>query len=291
MAARSAEGYYGEDLISARVRIPRRLYIEAVTVCVDYSDFLAHSLLFNKQAFDRLIVATTPTDEATRRLCEYHDIEYVISTDFYQHEGWTPPTWGQGRIYRPPFAKAKGINAALRALSQADWVVHLDADIVLPPRARDMFELAQLDGDCIYGIDRLMSKSYDDWVRHLVYPELHHDANIFVRANSFPLGVRIAPHRDPNGGWLPIGFFQMWHPGKSGIHDYPQKHHSAGRTDMQHGMRWPRERRAIIPELTAIHLESEEVRMGANWEGRRTRFFGPAGMERHTVQIARKEWL
>jgi hypothetical protein len=283
--------YASQALSPGKGRQQRRLYIEAVTVCVEYSDFLAYTVLLNKPAFDRWVIVTTPGDEATRRLCEYHDLEYVVSNRFYEPEGWQPSTHGKGQLYKPPFAKAKGINDGLKALEQKGWVLHLDADIALSPRARDMIELAALREDSIYGIDRLMAKSFEQWAAHLTCPELQHDSNIFVRGNTFPFNVRVATHRDEHGGWLPIGFFQLWHPGVSGMSDYPEQHGTAGRTDMQHAQRWPRERRGLIPELIGIHLESEEAHMSANWEGRRTRYFGPAGMERHVVQHAKKEWL
>jgi hypothetical protein len=280
--------YYYDGPVSGP--IPRKLFIEAVTVCVDYSDFLAYSMLFNKPQFDRWVVVTSPTDEATRRLCEYHDIEYVVTTSMYGQE---PTLVGHGKLYKPPFAKGDAINDGLAVLERTGWVVHIDADIVLPPRARDMIELAGLDDNYIYGIDRLMSKSFNDWATHVTYPELSHDANIFVRGNTFPFNVRVVKHRQapPLGGYCPIGFFQMWHPNASGAHTYPTRHNTAGRTDMLHADRWPRSKRGIIPEIIGIHLESEEVHMGQNWEGRRTRYFGPHGLHRHQVQHAKDEWL
>jgi hypothetical protein len=50
----------------------------------------------------------------------------------------------------------------------------------------------------------------------------------------------------------------------------------AARTDVQFALQWDRERRAIVPELVCLHLESEDAGVGANWSGRTTRPFGPA---------------
>jgi hypothetical protein len=52
-------------------------------------------------------------------------------------------------------------------------------------------------------------------------------------------------------------------------------HSDAARTDVQFGLQWDRERRALVPELVVLHLESEDAGVGANWSGRTTRPFGP----------------
>jgi uncharacterized protein YukE len=44
---------------------------------------------------------------------------------------------------------------------------------------------------------------------------------------------------------------------------------------MLFAMQWTRDRRHLIPEIIATHLESERAAMGANWNGRTTRAFGP----------------
>jgi hypothetical protein len=52
-------------------------------------------------------------------------------------------------------------------------------------------------------------------------------------------------------------------------------HSDAARTDVQFGLQWDRHRRALVPELVVLHLESEDAVTGANWSGRTTRPFGP----------------
>ena len=89
-----------------------------------------------------------------------------------------------------------------------------------------------------------------------------------MHPNRFPLGVRVTPQA--HGGWLPIGFFQMWN-AASGRLTYPDQHSDAARTDMQFAAQWPRNKRGMIPEIIAYHLESESgAPMGANWNGRMT---------------------
>jgi hypothetical protein len=232
--------------------------IDAVTVCVNYADFLAWTLPVNKTHFNRMVVVTAPEDRRTRDICEYNHVECLTTNAFYK-KGAT-------------FNKCAGINEGLRQLGSRDWICHLDADIVLPPRSREMLGKIDLQPDMIYGIDRLMCRSFDDWTRYVSKPEVQHSCDTFIQANAFPLGVRVGKLSEE--GWLPIGFFQLWNAGETGVDTYPE-HGEADRGDMPMGRKWPRAKRALIPEIVGIHLESESmINMGANWSGRTTREFG-----------------
>jgi hypothetical protein len=86
----------------------------------------------------------------------------------------------------------------------------------------------------------------------------------------FPIGTRVAFQHA--GGYVPIGFFQLWH-ADSGVTTYIDGHTDAGREDSNFAAQWPRRRRGFIPEITAYHLESEPAEMGVNWKGRKTKPF------------------
>lgn len=87
---------------------------------------------------------------------------------------------------------------------------------------------------------------------------------------------------DIHQGYVPIGFFQLFHRDSvmfEGVRQrrYPwHGHNDASRTDVQFALQWPRRQRALIPELVVAHLESEQAQVGANWNGRQTIRFGPA---------------
>ncbi|MBO0951208.1 hypothetical protein [Fibrella forsythiae] len=98
---------------------PAKRKIEAVTVCVNYADFLVQILPHIRGLFDRLVVVTTPADRYTQQVCEYYRVECIQTDAFYD----------DGAV----FNKAKGINAGLARLEMDGWVVHLDSDIYLPP--------------------------------------------------------------------------------------------------------------------------------------------------------------
>src|ERR1700757_431096 len=114
--------------------------LEAVVVCVDYDDFLAHTLPANKALFDQIVVVTTPEDENTQRLCEYHHVRCVPTDVFGVGDG--------------EFRKGAGINVGLSHLKMDGWVAHVDADIVLAPQTRVLLEQTSLDPTMVYGIDR-----------------------------------------------------------------------------------------------------------------------------------------
>lgn len=252
------------------------MYIEGLIICVNYDDILAHTLVSNKSHFDRLIVVTSLEDKATKNLCEHLNIECIQTDAFYEEDA--------------AFNKAKGINIGLAALSKKDWVIHLDADIYLPPMTRSILERIDLDPLFIYGIDRMMCPTYTAWQDYVSNPRPIHEGWIYVHPARFPMGVRVAEYMSK--GWEPIGFFQMWNPSVSKVYDYPDKHGAADRTDVLFSKKWERKRRALIPEVIAIHLDSEDLdlkEMGKNWKGRKTKRFTFEDTVKNTDEVTINE--
>lgn len=231
--------------------------IEAVTICVDYGDFLAHTLPRNKPLFDRLLVVTSSPDQRTHDICEYNHVECITTDVFFAGE--------------KAFSKSAGINIGLQALKKDGWVAHFDADIVLPPRGREMIERAAQEPKAIYGCDRICCDTFDDWCRYVSWPQVMHAGGL-IHADEFRIGARLLKEE----GWAPIGFFQLWNPGVSGNSVYPGNG-SVDHSDMAFSRLWPRSLRQMIPELIAVHLASSDEgdMMGINWRGRRSPHFGP----------------
>ena len=231
--------------------------LEAVVVCDSYHDFLRHTLPANKHIFDRIVVVTSYEDRATQRICEYNHVE-VIRSD-------------AGESRKGHFCKGCMINAGLAALSKSDWVIHLDADMVLPPQTRLLFERAELDKSCLYGIDRFNVHGYRAWEKFQQEPRLQHECDAYIHLNAFPMGTRIMTAA--GGGYIPIGFFQAFNPKGSGIERYPEGHTDAGREDMLFAKLWPRSKRHFLPEIVGYHLESDDAAMSVNWAGRKSALF------------------
>lgn len=235
------------------------MHLEAVTVCVDYADILKETIIRNKSQFDKWVVVTTPGDVDTQQLCKYHHIQCVVFDGFYDSKG--------------QINKARGINAGLNHLTKKGWVLHLDADIVLPTHTRDILEKLYLDDTCVYGCDRLMVQSYEEWAEYNYKPRPVHENYIFTHLTAFPVGTRVNQYMGE--GFNVIGFFQLWNPSKSGVQQYPEHISGFDRTDVLFQKLFKIGNRRFLPEIVVIHLDSEQADMGANWKGRKTKLFMP----------------
>jgi hypothetical protein len=171
------------------------------------------------------------------------------------------------------FNKGRMINLGLSNLRHDGWLLHLDADILLPHRFRHCLKMAKLDKSCIYGADRLNTKSYDNWIKNQSKTVPQHQYRFMVTPQSeFNIGSRLL-HLE--FGYCPIGYFQLW--SSSVRKTYPIVCGSAEHSDVLFAVQWAREKRVLLPEFFVYHLESEVVKMGANWDGRQTPPFGPPG--------------
>lgn len=234
----------------------KEMKIECVIVCNNYSDFLEHTLPENIKYLDKVVVVTTPEDRATRALCEKYSVDCIPTKVFFEDGD--------------DFNKGRGINLGLSHLRHDDWLLHIDADIMLSHRFRKALYYAKLDKECIYGADRLNAVSYECWDgnKHKTVPG-HQYRYLVPAPKEFPVGARLI-HKEY--GYCPIGFFQLWHSSKK--RKYPINQGSAEHTDVLFSVQWERQNRILLPELFVIHLESEMTKMGANWRKRVTKPFG-----------------
>ncbi len=240
--------------------------IEAVTVCVGYADFLNETARHNRHVFDRWIVITRLDDKETIATCKRHNLHCLTNAEF-------------GRAGEP-FNKGRAISIGMTHLSTDAWNLQIDADIVLPSDTRRQLEIAHLDPACLYGVDRICLHSWDEWKRlessgYLHDQHGHHLVTLFPEAGE--PGARVVRGKF---GWVPIGYFQLWH-GSEGVHegmrwkDYPDNNSSAAHSDIKFALHWDRRNRVLIPEIIALHLESTRQPYGVNWGGRKTPPFGP----------------
>jgi hypothetical protein len=113
--------------------------IDAVTVSIDYSDYL-ESILSNKDQLNRWVIVTHRSDKRTINLCKEHGLEYILSCNIYADQS--------------PFAKGRAINEGLAYLQPQNWILQLDSDILLPKSFKENTSNLVLDKNCIYGSKR-----------------------------------------------------------------------------------------------------------------------------------------
>lgn len=233
--------------------------IEAVTVCVDYSDFLNVIANTNKKLFDRWIIVTSHFDKKTQAVCDYHGLECVKTNVMYDN-GDT-------------FNKGKAINEGFKRLKKDGWILHIDADIMLPSDFREIVKEEFLQKDAIYGIDRVNviggSKILDLVARSTSQIEGWVFIDLKKIGERFEMSARVNSKKE---GYHVIGFFQLFH--GSNFREYSQEHTNAARTDMQFSLSFPKNKRLLFPGVIGYHLESEKSDMGTNWDGRKTKILG-----------------
>lgn len=236
--------------------------MEAVSVCIGYGDILREVAPYNRALLNRWVIVTHPNDSETRDVCRKHSIECVTTTE-QDREG--------------SFSKGRLINKGLAFLSGSEWMLHLDADILLPSDMHQVLDDAHLDKSCIHGCDRLNLVGYETWKKSPTFLVRQNTWAVELQRGSLTIGTRVA---NVGHGYTPIGYFQLWHGSSvnwrgSVLKNYPHHHGTAARTDVQFAYHWDRRHRVLIPEMLVLHLESEKAKMGTNWKGRNTVRFGP----------------
>jgi hypothetical protein len=247
------------------------LRIEAVTVCVDYADFLEVTLPSIRAAVDDLVVVTAPADSRTRELCRREEVRTVVTTAMHDH----------GRR----FSLGAAVDAGLRSLPLTDWALVIDADIVLPAGTHRALRYIGLDREKLYGIDRVHCRGWPAAHKFTTEPRVVREWEVpFLR--EFPMGARIRQDFVSGvgdrslAGYVPCGFFQLWNAKATGYRDYPvHPGGTAGGSDMEHALRFPRKFRELIPEIVGIQLETDgpDDPVGVNWCGRKTAEFSAEG--------------
>lgn len=122
-------------------------FIEATTICINYSDYFAHCIESNKKSIDRWIVVTEAWDVDTIRLCEKNGLEVVFSERKTANGG--------------AFNRGCLVNDGLALMKKDGWILILDSDIVLPPDFKDKIT----DADCgfLCGVRRAIYPTFEDW--------------------------------------------------------------------------------------------------------------------------------
>ncbi len=228
------------------------LRLEAVTVSVGFDDFLDETLKTNHAQLDTMIVVTSHDDRKTHQVAKKHGA-FCVQTDLIAKNGRR-------------FNKGAAINAGFGYWQYQGWRLHLDADIVLPDNFRRiLFNHTHLDKDVLCGCDRVdvIGRSELRGIRNHSLPQHRYSALVESHLER-PIGAR---YLDGLNGYLPLGFFQLWH--ASTQKDYPYSLGSAAHDDTLFSALWPRSRRHHLPGVIVYHLCQQKPKWGENWNGRK----------------------
>ena len=226
------------------------LRLEAVTVCVGFDDILDVTLPLNHPHLDHLIVVTAHKDKATKSVCRKHGVT-CVETDLFSKNGRN-------------FNKGAAINAGFNYFQYHGWRLHIDSDVILPDNFRRLiFNHTHLNKDCIYGADRIDVFGKLGVSDNRARPQ-HVHGMLVDAGTERGIGSRYV---DAIEGYVPIGFFQMWH--ASCQRKYPFSVGTAAHDDVMFGSLWPRSQRILLPSVICHHLVTKEPRMGENWDGNR----------------------
>jgi hypothetical protein len=224
------------------------LRLEAVTCCVGFDDMLDVTLGLNMAQLDTMIVITSHEDKATHKVINKHGAR-MVQTDLWKKNGRN-------------FNKGAAINHAFSYFQYFGWRMHLDADIALPDNFRRvLFNRTHLERECIYGADRMDVIGLGTLNELRASPQHLYGSHVRIEA---PVGHRFI---DPLNGYVPIGFFQLWH--ASSHRQYPYSLGSAAHDDTLFSAQWKEQHRRHLPTVVCHHVLAAPSVQGENWDGKR----------------------
>jgi hypothetical protein len=122
--------------------------IDVIITSVNYNDFLILSLENNTKYFENITVVTSNDDIICQNICKSYGVK-CITTDVFYEDGFK-------------FNKGKAINVGIESLTNPEFILILDADIIVTNK----IELTNLESDTLYTSDRWICYNhfqYEKW--------------------------------------------------------------------------------------------------------------------------------
>lgn len=206
--------------------------MQAISVCINYSDYLEISLPFNRPFFDKYTVVTAASDEQTLALCKQFECTPLI-LDIEQD-----------------YVKKSMMSQGLQQLQARQWIQILDADIVLPPEYSNIVNRVEsLDRNSLYGCQRLFCQNKLVW-------------------DLFGLNDLQCYEPEENVRAIGVGFFQLFHASAQHLttsQDWYAVAHGMKAADMSFRAKFPASSIQQLP-IKVVHLGPPST----NWYGRRS---------------------
>ena len=133
--------------------------ITSIIAAVNYDDLLDITLTENKHNFDETIIITDTKDIKTQQLTKKHNVKCFVTDIFY--------------INNNKFNRGMAYNAVLSELKhELDWVLLMDADVVLEKDFKNLFFNLNPEKEYFYGCRRYDVQTYEEWIKIKENPEL-----------------------------------------------------------------------------------------------------------------------
>lgn len=228
--------------------------IHALTVCVDYWDFLEITFGSVMRHLMSWTIVTKPGQrEQIPRMILNHPLVHLVETEVFTARG---ATFNKGA------AMEEGRRTMLARGLWEDWILFIDADIMPVMNSFAWAEIAEdrgkLTRDTLYGA----------WRYQGTITEVSEIDQLADGMGRFK--VSFDPERDRiKGDGVAVGYFQMFHSSDRAVRTRPgedllETHWlHAGNYDNGFMARWPRQRRKILEGVTLVHLGERD-----NWWGR-----------------------
>jgi hypothetical protein len=118
--------------------------LDVIIVSVNYNDYLSLTLIENTKIFDNITVVTSSEDILCQELCKKFGVNCITSKDILK----------DGLIN-----KSIGLNKGIKSLNNPDWILVLDADIVV----KDKINIEGLNKNTLYTNSRWIIDNIDDY--------------------------------------------------------------------------------------------------------------------------------
>ena len=205
--------------------------LSVIIVSVNYNDYLLVSLSNNIKYFEDITVVTSSDDLVCQKICDIFGVKCVITDRIYEDGA--------------SFNKGKAINDGIKSIDNPDWILLLDADIVLTKKI-DIND----DVDVLYTSDRYICKDY----------------NTYKDWQGGKIEIDKVGKYETNRG---LGFFHLFNINSSDINKelpFPESSNDAAWSDLHFRDKFTKKSKI---DKSVIHLGPTYK----NWKGRKTDAF------------------
>lgn len=104
--------------------------MRAVIVCVDYCDYLAVCLPYNRHHFDEVMVITHPNDLGTLQVAATNECDTFVTDAFYDDGA--------------KFNKYRALEEGIEVFGRRGLMSIMDADVLWPKVIADVYQIGQI---------------------------------------------------------------------------------------------------------------------------------------------------